>query len=185
MSQGGRLWLDPFKVYPNEDGTASQVFMDLWLPLLNIAIDSQEAVLLSRLVKWEYRKPRKLFSTRAFIEHVARNAADASVELSSKFAYWGEQRYCSALVDPLDHGQVVDLPAFSDQSRCVVFRTHNLAVYRGNNLNEAEPSERYAAVMYNAIARVAAYKFSQIKERARSSVTSFTSSTETTVCLTD
>lgn len=160
---GRQASLDPFKVYPNEDGTASQVFMDLWLPLLNIAIDSQEAVLLSRLVKWEYRKPRKLFSTRAFIEHVARNAADASVELSSKFAYWGEQEYCSALVDPLDHGQVVDLPAFSDQSRCVVFRTHNLAVYRGNNLNEAEPSERYAAVMYNAIARVAAYKFSQIK----------------------
>lgn len=157
--------LDPLKVYPSEDGTAAQVFMDLWLPLLDIPVDSQEAVILSRLLKWEYRKPRKLFSTRAFIEHVQRQAAEVSDSLAGKFAFWGEQAYCSALIDPIDHGETVDLPAFNARTdaRCVVFRTHNLSVYRGNDLKEAEPSERYSAVVYNAIARIAAYHFSQIK----------------------
>lgn len=155
--------LDPLKVYPNEDGTAAQVFMDLWLPLLDIAVDSDEAVVLSRLLKWEYRKPRKLYSTRAFIEHVSRSATTVSSSLSGKFAFWGEQSYCSALIDPLDHGEIVDLQPFSSSARCVVFRTHNLSVYRGNNIKEAEPSEKYAAVVYNAIARIAAYRFSQIK----------------------
>ena len=155
--------LDPFKTYPNEDGTAAQVFMDLWLPLLGIEVDSEEAVTLSRLVKWEYRKPRKLFSTRAFIEHVRATPSEVSGSLSGKFAFWGEQPYCSALIDPLDHGEVTDLPAFSATAKCVVFRTHNLAVYRGNDIRDADPSEKYSAVVYNAIARIAAHHFSQIK----------------------
>ena len=156
--------LDPLKTYPSEDGTAAQVFMDLWLPLLGIEVDEPEATVLSRLVKWEYRKPRKLFSTRAFIEHVRASPSGVSDKLAGKFAFWGEQSYCSALIDPLDKGVVHDLPSFSaEQARCVVFRTHNLAVYRGNDIREAEPSEKYAAVVYNAIARIAAYHFSQIK----------------------
>ena len=155
--------LDPLKIYPNEDGTAARVFMDLWLPLLNIDIDSPEAVVLSRLLKWEYRKPRKLFTTRAFIEHVRAIPSDVSATLSGKFAFWGEQDYCSALIDPLDRGVVIDLPPFSSDAKCVVFRTHNLSVYRGSDPKEAEPSERYSAVVYNAIARVAAHHFSQIE----------------------
>lgn len=159
---GRQASLDPLKMYPSEDGTAAQVFMDLWLPLLKIDIDSTEAVALSRMLKYEYRKPRKLFSTRAFIDHIRGNAVDEAKSLSGKFAFWGEQTFCSALIDPVDHGEVVDLPPLNTESRCVVFRTHNLAVYRGNDISEAEPSERYSAVMYNAIARAATYRFSQI-----------------------
>lgn len=156
--------LDPLKTYPSEDGTAAQVFMDLWLPLLGIEVDEPEATVLSRLVKWEYRKPRKLFSTRAFIEHIRTNPNNVSDKLAGKFSFWGEQSYCSGLIDPIDKGVVTDLPAFSEaHSNCVVFRTHNLSVYRGNDLREAEPSEKYAAVMYNAIARIATYHFSKIK----------------------
>lgn len=160
---GRQASIDPLKMYPNEDGTAAQVFMDLWLPLLNIEIDSPEAVALARLVKWEYRKPRKLLSTRALIEHIARSPIGVSESLSGKFAFWGEQTYCSGLIDPIDHGVTIDLPPLSADKHCVVFRTHNLAVYRGNDIKEAEPSERYAAVMYNAIARAAAYRFKQIE----------------------
>src|SRR5690625_2181102 len=160
---GREASLDPFKVYPNEDGTAAKVFLDLWLPLLGIKPKSPEAVVLSRLVKWEYRKPRKMYSTRALIEHIRRNGADVSESIVSNFEFWAEQSYCSALIDPLDHGAVVDLPAFSTTAQCVVFRTHNLSVYRGTNMEEAEPSEQYAAVMYNAIAKMATYHFSQIK----------------------
>ncbi|TXH10728.1 MAG: hypothetical protein E6R04_04520 [Spirochaetes bacterium] len=160
---GRQASLDPLKLYPSEDGTAAQVFMDLWLPLLNIAIDSPEAVALSRMLKHEFRNARKLHSTRALIDYIRRNPVDVSESLSGKFAFWGEQTFCSALIDPVDHGEVINLPPLDAQSHCVVFRTHNLAVYRGNNIAEAEPSERYAAVMYNAIARAAAYRFSQIK----------------------
>lgn len=154
--------LDPLKVYPS-GGMAEQVFMDLWLPLLQIPVDSEEAVTLSRVLKWEYRKPRGLTTTRKLIEHIRNSPTTVSKVLSGKFGYWGEQEYCSGLIDPMDHGEVIDIPAFNAESRCVVFRTHNLSVYRGNNLAEAEPSERYAAVMYNAIARLAGYHFSQIK----------------------
>lgn len=154
--------LDPLKVYPS-GGMAEQVFMDLWLPLLQIPVDSVEAVTLSRVLKWEYRQPRGLTTTRKLIEHISNSPSTVSKVLSGKFSYWGEQEYCSGLIDPMDHGNIIDIPAFNAASRCVVFRTHNLSVYRGNNLAEAEPSERYAAVMYNAIARLAGYHFSQIK----------------------
>lgn len=159
---GREASLDPLKIYPN-GGVAEQVFMDLWLPLLQIELDSEEAVVLSRLLKWEYRQPRGLMTTRKLIEHIRKSPADVSKVLSGKFGYWGEQSYCSALIDPIDHGVDADLPPFNASSRCVVFRTHNLSVYRGTDLREAEPSERYAAVMYNAIARLAGFHFSQIK----------------------
>lgn len=155
--------MDPLKIYPSEDGTAGQVFMDLWLPLLGLQADSEEAIVLSRMLKWEYRRARKLVSTRAFIDHIRTSASEVSKELSDKFEFWGEQNYCSALIDPIDRGMVVDLPPFDADSHCVVFRTHKLSVYRGSDLREAEPSERYAAVVYNSIAKLASYRFSQIK----------------------
>jgi hypothetical protein len=161
---GWQASMDPLKVYPSEDGTASQVFMDLWLPLLGLQADSEEAILLARLLQWDNRKPRKLFSTRAFIEYIRHKAESGlSKELSGKFEFWGTQPYCAALIDPLDRGVALDLPPFDTDARCVVFRTHKLSVYRGTDLREAEPSERYAAVVYNAIAKLAAYRFSQIK----------------------
>lgn len=159
---GREASLDPLKVYPS-GGLAEQVFMDLWLPLLQIELDSEEAIVLSRLLKWEYRQPRGLTTTRKLIEHIRKSPSDVSRVLSGKFGYWGEQSYCSAFIDPIDHETIIDLPPFNASSRCVVFRTHNLSVYRGNDIREAEPSERYAAVMYNAIARLAGYHFSQIK----------------------
>lgn len=155
--------LDPFKLY-EDHALAERVFMDLWLPLLNIEIDSPMASILSRMVKLEYRKPRGLTTTRKLIDYiVARGTENASTELASKFEIWGEQSYCSALIDPVEYGNVVDLPAFDSTKRCVVFRTHELSVYRGNNIAEASPSERYTAVIYNAIARYAAYQFSRVE----------------------
>lgn len=160
---GWQASMDPLKIYPSEDGTAGQVFMDLWLPLLGLHADSEEAIVLSRMIKWENRKARRIFSTRAFIEDLRRQPIAASKVLSDKFEFWGEQNFCSALIDPLDRGEVVDLPPFDTDARCVVFRTHKLSVYRGENLQETEPSERYAAVVYNAIAKLAEYRFSKIK----------------------
>lgn len=154
--------LDPLKIYPS-GGAAEQVFMDLWLPLLDLKIQDPEARLLARMLKLEYREPRKLYTTRQLIEHIRHSSSLASPELQGKFDFWGEQTFCSALIDPLDHNEIIDLPKFDDNARCVVFRTHNLSVYRGNDIKEAEPSEKYAAVLYNAIARVASYRFSHIK----------------------
>jgi energy-coupling factor transporter ATP-binding protein EcfA2 len=157
--------LDPFKVYEDHE-LAEKVFMDLWIPLLGLDPDRDSAMItiLSRMVKLEYRKPRGLTSTRKLIDYiVSRGTEQASPELAAKFEIWGELSYCSALIDPVEYGQVIDLPAFNSSKRCVVFRTHELSVYRGNNIAEASPSERYAAVVYNAIARLAAHRFSQIK----------------------
>lgn len=161
---GREASLDPLKTYDNESGQAAKVFLDLWLPLLGISRDDPMATLLSRMLKWEYRKPRGILTTRQLIEHIRTSSNITSDVLSAKFEFWGEQEYCSALIDPVDRGVVQDLPAFNaGNARCVVFRTSNISVYRGNDSSEADPSELYAAVVYNAIARVASHHFSQIE----------------------
>lgn len=155
--------LDPLKLYPS-GGPAERAFLDLWLPLLRIDEESPMANVLANVVSWEWRDPRRVYTTRDLIEYLAADKDPATRELSNRFSFWGAQTYTSALIDPIRYGKIIPLPPVPKGPKCVVFRTHNLTVYRGGDLAEAEPSERYSAVVYTAVAALAADRFSEIKD---------------------
>lgn len=160
-AHGQRASLDVLKCCPPD--IAAWLFLDLWLPLLELRSDSEEAALLSTVVEPGYRMRFGIDSTRALMSHLEHAIGDeVSRKLVIKLNFWSRQPYTHAFIDPMIDGTVVTHPPFDAQAHAVVFRTHKLNVHRGT----ATPTEaqRFAAMAYTAIARLTTLRFSTIKE---------------------
>lgn len=155
--------LDPLKLYKS-GGPAEKAFMDLWMPLLGIDEKTDEANTLASIVSWEYRSHRNIYTTRDLVEHLNDDKSPDTHKLASLFKFWASQPYTAALIDPIRYGKVKNLPPVPAHPKCVVFRTHNLAVYTGDDITKAKPSQQYSAVVYTAIAAIAAHRFSEIRD---------------------
>jgi hypothetical protein len=157
----GWVSMDVLKCFPAD--TAAKLFSDLYLPLLGIPEDSPQAQMLSAFLRPEYRELRGITSTRKLIDHINHIHDDAAKLLQEKLAFWSQMPYTRTFIDPVINGEVVDLEPFSSKSKFVVFRTHKLTVYHGDRIEEADPSQRYANMVYTAIALMTANRFRDIK----------------------
>ena len=155
--------MDVLKCFPPMD--AAKIFLDLYLPMMGLPEDSPQAALLVRMLDPAYREVRRIHSTRSLIEHIKSLERTKDMEvLQSKFSFWAELPYARTFIDPIINGKVVELEPFNAQSKFVVFWTHKLSVYKGNDfLHEADTSQRYAAMVYTAIALLTAERFSKIE----------------------
>lgn len=158
LSTGGGVSLDPLKCFAPAD--AARIFMDLWMPLLDIPLRSVEAELLSGLLDPEYRQAAGIRSTRDLMQSLDKLAGPEARALLSGFNVWARQPYTHAFIDPIRNGQVLNYPPFNGTSQLVVFRTHKLSVNRGGE--EARISQLFAAMAYTAIAYLTAQRFNAI-----------------------
>lgn len=162
LSTGGGVSLDPLKCFAPAD--AARIFMDLWMPLLEIRMRSEAAELLSALLDPEYRKTSGIRSTRNLMQTLEGLAGAEARELLAGFNFWSRQPYTHAFIDPIIDGQVVNdgrgYPPFNATSLVVVFRTHKLSVSRGSE--DAKISQQFAAMAYTAIAYLTAQRFNEV-----------------------
>ncbi|SIH21710.1 type-IV secretion system protein TraC [Mycobacteroides abscessus subsp. abscessus] len=157
----GDLSLDLLKILPMDK--AQQVFMDLWLPLLQIGSMSEQANILAGCLDPQYRTNAQLWSTRDLIDHLPhyQGAGSAGADLKVKFDAWGRRPYTRAFIDP--PGQK-PLPPFASSAHFVVFRTHGLPVYRGDHFErDATDTNRFSQLAYTAIAEITAWRFQEIR----------------------
>jgi hypothetical protein len=153
--------MDILKCFPPEE--AGRLFVDLYLPMLGLPEDSPQAQLLARLLEPGYRQLRHIDSTRRLIQHINKLHDEHAKKLQDKLNFWAELTYTRAFIDPVINGEIVELIPFNSESKFVVFRTHKLSVFKGENLAEADTSQRYAAMVYTAIALLTAERFAHIK----------------------
>lgn len=158
LSTGGGVSLDPLKCFAPDD--AARIFMDLWMPLLDIPLRSKEAEILSGLLEPEYRRAAGIRSTRNLMQSLETLAGAEARDLLSGFNFWARQPYTHAFIDPIRDGMVIDYPPFSATKLMVVFRTHKLSVNRGGE--EAKVSQLFAAMAYTAIAYLTAQRFNDV-----------------------
>ena len=157
----GWVSMDILKCFPDKD--AARIFLDLYLPMLGIPEDSPQARLLAKVLDPGYRQVIRIHSTRSLIEHIKKMGDPDARLLQDKLAFWAELPYTRTFIDPIINGKVVELEPFTASSKFVVFWTRKLSVYRGDNPTEAETSQRFAAMAYNAIALMTADRFSKIE----------------------
>jgi len=158
LSTGGGVSLDPLKCFAPAD--AARIFMDLWMPLLDIPLRSGAAELLATLLDPEYRQTVGIRSTRNLMQSLDTIAGAEARDLLAGFNFWSRQPYTHAFIDPVHDGQVVNYPPFNATSLLVVFRTHKLSVSRGGE--EAKISQQFAAMAYTAIAYLTAQRFNAV-----------------------
>lgn len=156
--------LDPLKVMPY--GQGKTVFLDLMLPLMGLSHDSAEALLLSECLSEKSRAAHSINSSRDLMDYLRDRVGTPEGErLHRALKFWAGQSYTKALFDPLDSsGRPVILPAYNPSALCVVFRTRGLDVYYGDLTDQTTPSQRFAQVLYTAIAEVTAFDFSRTPE---------------------
>ena len=159
---GHRVSMDVLKCCPPD--VAAWLFLDLWLPLLELRSDSAAAALLSTVVEPSYRQAFGIASTRDLMNHLSTVPGEEARDLVIKLSFWSRQPYTHAFIDPLVDGNVVTHEAFNARARAVVFRTHKLNVHRGGPGSQPTEPERFAAMAYTALARMTTLRFSGIKE---------------------
>lgn len=160
---GKRTSLDVLKCCPPE--AASWLFLELWLPLLELGRKTEEASLLATLVEPRYRSDHRIGSTRALMYHLEHAiGSEVSRKLVIAFNFWARQPYTHAFIDPIIDGKVVEHAPFNATALAVVFRTHKLNVHRGTEKSKPTDAQEFAAMAYTAIARMTTLRFNSIKE---------------------
>ncbi|TQC45050.1 hypothetical protein EEB14_33975 [Rhodococcus sp. WS4] len=152
--------LDPLKTMPS--AVAKQVFLDLMLPLIGLAPDSEEALLLSDLLSDRSRATNRIKSSVDIIEHLdGRGGTKVAQSLRRKLLFWAGQPYTRILFDPRgEDGRPRVLPPFNPSANNVVFLTRGLTVPKGELTDKTPASERFAQVLYTTVAEHTAYQFS-------------------------
>ncbi|MEB3022946.1 MULTISPECIES: hypothetical protein [Mycolicibacter] len=158
---GHRVSMDVLKCCAPE--IAATMFLEQWLPLMELQSDSAAAALLTKVVEPGYRKSFGISSTRAVLNHLqSAVVGEEARELVRKLEFWARQPYTHAFIDPIVDGAVLAHEPFNARAHVVVFRTHKLNVHRGSG--KPTESQRFAAMAYTAIARLTTLRFDGIEE---------------------
>ncbi|MGI6798564.1 ATP-binding protein [Gordonia sihwensis] len=158
--------MDPLRTYDDDAATAMDVFLDLWLPLLEIEAKSDAGAALINLLNT--RAGGYIRSTRYLYEYIRRNKEDKSLrELYNAFTPYVNASWSKLLIDPIDPAtaQPKPLPLLSRDNapRLVVFRTNDLTPPRKGQTART-PRELFTSAAYMAIARYTQERFSRIKD---------------------
>jgi hypothetical protein len=163
--------MDPLRVFHDDPETAKEIFLDLWLPLLDIGAGSDAGSLLIGLL--DTRAGGIIQSTRDLYQFIAdrapnKNGPDAEPwkVLYSSFRQYASVSFTGLLIDPIDPttGARIVLPVLprDDASRLIVFRTHGMTPPKTGH--HVGPRERFALAAYLAIAKYTQQRFSRIND---------------------
>lgn len=170
----GYVSMDFLKCLPSP--VAETAFMAHYLPLMGFSTQSDEAAYLAKILRPEFRGPRGIVSTRRLL-HWLKGSGDAEAKpIRRSLEHWAALPYTQAFIDPDPRSNddpgwppfdnIADLAARMESGKmpyATVFRTHELPVYRGVNAENASDLNKWAASVYGSIARMTAYRFSQIR----------------------
>lgn len=159
----GQISLDPLKIYP--PNKAQQQFLDVMLPLLDVARNSSGAAKLANMLTPQYRESHNIQSTRDLLNWVRRAAkSDKDMRpIYNALNLYATQQYARVLIDPEDSsGRVIDLPVVNPQTRCVVFRTHGLDSKSTNE--KSSMTQMLTQAIMTQIADFSAWRFDQVPD---------------------
>ncbi|MFZ2238078.1 MAG: AAA family ATPase [Gordonia amarae] len=170
----GTVSMDFLKCLPSP--AAENMFMAHYLPLMGFGTRSDEAAYLARALRPDFRARSGITSTRSLISWLKARGDREAVAILRELNHWADLPYTGAFIDrePRSHGDpglppfdnLADLAArvdAGDAPYATVFRTHELPVYRGSNPDKATDHQKWSAAVYASIARITAYRFSQIR----------------------
>jgi hypothetical protein len=166
--------MDMLKCLPSPE--AETMFMAHYLPLMGFDTQSDEAAYLANILRPEFRKTRGITSTRHLIMWLKSSGDTDAKAIRRSLEHWASLPYTRPFIDAPPRGDedqglppfdnIGDLAARMESGEtpyATVFRTNKLPVYRGVNPDNATDLNKWAAAVYGTIARMTAYRFSQIR----------------------
>ncbi|MDB2199827.1 AAA family ATPase [Mycobacteroides abscessus] len=174
FTYAGYRSMDPLKCLPSPE--AEIVMQAHYLPLFEIDSKTSEAAYFAKILNADFRKVRGITSTRRLMEWLATAGEPEARLLLFNFEHWAALPYSRAFIDPPRRNHDDDgYPPFDNIAElaqrmedgttphATVFRTNGLPVYRGKNPKGATDQNKWAAAVYGSIARMTAFRFSQIR----------------------
>lgn len=173
-SPAGDVSMDFLKCLPSP--LAETAMMAHYLPLFDLGTKSTEAAYFANILRPQFRTARGITSTRRLMDWLKTSGEAEAKLLLRHFEHWSALPYTRAFIDPPARGHNdPGLPPFDNLTELaqrveaglvpysVVFRTHELPVYRGPNPANASDLNKWAAAVYGSIARMTAHRFGKIR----------------------
>lgn len=161
-----KVSLDPLKIVTNDDQLATDMLLDLLMPMLGIRHDSVAGSRLRFYASPEQRSLRPETNTiRGLFEYIVRQKDPEMAEAVGTMRTMLEDNSMAAFVDPIHNGRVVELPPADLRSRNIVFYTKGLRLPSSTKSPESiTPKERYTVMVNMAVAALSSWKFDQVSE---------------------
>lgn len=155
--------IDPLKLI-NDPKLASEMLVDLIVPMFGVAPDSEVAAAFTKYVSPEARElhPSRN-TTRGVLESIAASKDITYKPVMGTIHMMLDSPTMGAFVDPEVKGRVADLPAADLTARNIVFLTRGLKLPPiGKDVTAMKPLERFTVLANTAVAMITDYHFNQI-----------------------
>ena len=158
--------IDPLKIVTDNPQAATDMLLDLLLPMLGTTHDSIAGARLRYYASPEQRSLRPSTNTiRGLFEYILSQKDPEMESVVATMRTMLEDGSMAAFVDPIRGGRVVELPPADLSAHNIVFYTRGLRLPSSTkDPDKNTPRERYTIMVNMAVAMLSSWKFDKVSE---------------------